>query len=212
MQDINTQRAIKIIKKLRIYTKNMPEPLTFQISKQFWHNPFLILISCLLSLRARDTQTAKVCSILFKKAQTPEQLLKIPRGELEKIIYPLGFYRKKTQLLYDVCHELIQRFQGQVPADRQDLLSIKGVGNKTANLVLGVAFGVPAICVDTHVHRISNHLGLVKTKTPAQTEAALERILPKKYWIEFNKLLVAWGQHGCTPRIKHCKCRQLLDC
>jgi len=176
----------------------MVQPMSFFIAKKYHNDPFLILVSCLLSLRARDTMTLPVSEKLFLRARTPDQLLKIPIHELEKIVHPLGFYRQKARTLHSVSKELITRFNGKVPHTEEDLLSLKGVGRKTANLVLGVAFGIPAICVDTHVHRLSNALGLVRTKTPDQTEVALKKIIPEKDWIEFNKLLVVWGQQ--VPR------------
>ncbi len=176
----------------------MVQPMSFFIAYHYKNDPFLILISCLLSLRARDVVTLPISQKLFLKARTPQELLKIPIAELEKIVYPLGFYRQKARTLRSVSRDLIDRFGGKVPDNEQDLLSIKGVGRKTANLVLGVAYGVPAICVDTHVHRLANQLGLVTTKNPEQTEQALQKIIPKKDWIEFNRLLVMWGQQ--VPR------------
>ena len=128
----------------------------------------------------------------------------MPRKQLEKIIYPIGFYQKKAQVVHDVSRELIERFNGKVPNEHKALMSIKGVGLKTANLVLGMAFNIPAICVDIHVHRISNRLGIVKTNTPEETEAALKKIIPQNLWIEWNTLLVMWGQNICTPISPFC--------
>jgi endonuclease III len=196
-------RALTIIKILRKATKNMPQPMSELIKEKYHNNAFLILISCLLSLRARDAVTYPICIELFKKAKTPQQFVDMPLKDLEKIIYSTGFYKNKARSIQHVSKEIIERFGGKVPADKKDLLSIKGIGIKTANLVLGVAFGIPAICVDTHVHKLSNKLGIVSTKTPAQTERALQQVLPKKYWIEFNKLLVTCGQNmrTCSPAI-----------
>lgn len=188
-------RALKIIKILRKATETTLHPMSQVIGEDYFHDPFLILISCLLSLRARDVVTYPICVKLFKKAKTPEQFLKMPLKELETIIHPIGFYRKKAQTIKFVSKEILERFHGKVPSAKEDLLSIKGVGQKTANLVLGVAFNIPAICVDTHVHKLSNRLGIVTTKTPDQTERELEKVLPKKYWIEYNKLLVRCGQN-----------------
>jgi endonuclease-3 len=122
-------------------------------------------------------------------------MLKLSSGTIEKLIYPVGFYRNKARSILSVSAELLKRFKGKVPKTSEDLLSIKGVGLKTANLVLSEAFRIPAICVDTHVHRISNQIGLVNTKTPEETEKKLMEILPKRYWREFNPLLVMWGQN-----------------
>lgn len=197
-------RAIKIIALLEKSVKNMQKPMVSSIIDQFGKDPFLVLISCLLSLRAKDTVTLRVCDVLFQKARTPQALLSISFDDLSKILYSLGFYRKKAIVVHEVCRELLQRFDGKVPKTRDELLSLPGVGRKTANLVLGEAFGIPAICVDTHVHRISNRLGLVSTKTPEQTEIALERVIPKKYWIIWNRLLVTWGQNICVPIRPYC--------
>lgn len=134
-------------------------------------------------------------------------MLALPTTKIEKLIYPTGFYHRKAELLHTVSKDLLERFDGNVPANLDDLLSIKGIGRKTANLVLGVAFDIPAICVDTHVHRVSNRLGLVKTKTTDQTETELKKILPEKYWVEYNHLLVVWGQNICVPISPFCsKC------
>lgn len=185
----------------------MVQPMVFTISEEFGKNPFLILISCLLSLRAKDTTTLPICRVLFKQAQTPQEILAISIPELEKIVYKTGFYKRKAAQLHYVSNELIRRFGGDVPRTEQELLSIKGVGIKTANLVLAEAYDIPAICVDTHVHKISNRLGLVKTKTPEETEKALKLVLPQQYWIEWNRLLVMWGQNICVPVSPYCsKC------
>jgi len=124
--------------------------------------------------------------------------------EIQTLIYPVGFYRVKARNLKQIAYQLIDRFQGEVPADRQLLLSLPGVGRKTANLVLNLGFGIPAICVDTHVHRISNRLGWVRTRTPEQTEYALMEVLPQRYWIPINEVLVAYGQRVCTPQSPFC--------
>lgn len=170
----------KMIKVLRTGTRDMVEPMGFFLAQKYNHDPFVILISCLLSLRARDTVTLPIALELFSIARTPRELLQIPEKQLQKLLYPIGFYRQKTRLLRSVSKELIERFAGSVPSNEHDLLSLKGVGPKTANLVLGLAFQIPALCVDTHVHRLSNQLGLVTTKTPEQTERELKKIVPKK--------------------------------
>ena len=192
-------RAIKIIHILRHATKDMTKPASYQIVKQFGKDPFLVLIGCLLSLRTKDTVSLPASQRLFSYAKKPKDLLSLPVAEIQKLIYPVGFYRKKAKLLHEVSADLIERFNSEVPNNEADLLSIKGIGRKTMNLVLGEGFGIPAICVDVHVHRISNRLGLVKSKKPDQTEKQLKMLLPKKYWIEFNQLLVMWGQNICVP-------------
>ncbi len=202
-----TEKAVTIIEILRTATQGMVQPMSELIAKEYNNDPFLILISCLLSLRARDTMTYPVCQSLFKKVRTPQQFIDVPLEELEREIFSIGFYKKKSRLLKEVSHEIITRFHCMVPSTSKELRSIKGVGLKTANLVLGVAFGIPALCVDIHVHRISNRLGLVCTKTPEETERELIEILPPRYWIEYNKLLVMLGQNICVPVSPFCsKC------
>ncbi len=170
-------------------------------------NPFKILISCLLSLRAKDENTAKVSKALFKIANTPETISKLSIKKLEKIIYSSGHYKKKAKTLQHVSKDLIKRFNSKVPQTREELLSIKGIGPKTANIVLSFAFGQNVLPIDTHCHRIPNRLGWLKTKTPEKTETELEKILPKKYWKEFNALFVLFGKTICQPISPWCsKC------
>ena len=187
-------RAIKIITLLKRATQKMPPPASSVIVEKYGRDPYLVLISCLLSLRTRDTVSLPASIRLFEFAKTPEQMLKVPVSKIEKVIYPTGFYRRKARLLHEVSRDLLDRFKGKVPHTMEELFSIKGVGRKTANLVLGEGFKIPAICVDIHVHRISNRLGLVKTKNPDDTETALRELLPKKYWIDYNHLLGSVNQ------------------
>ncbi len=205
------KRAVDIIHVLRKATKGMTEPAVTQITREYGKNPFLVLISCLLSLRTKDTVSLPASHRLFSIAQSPQIMLRIPIKQLEKIIYPVAFYRKRSEQLHTVCKDLIERFDGKVPSSEEDLLSIKGVGRKTMNLVRGEGFGIPAICVDTHVHRISNRLGLVITKKPEETEIALQKLLPKEYWIDYNRLLVMWGQNICVPISPFCSRCAIAD-
>jgi len=184
-----------LISALRLKTAKLLPPMSRALTEEFGHDPFVILISCLLSLRARDTVTHPISLKLFTMARTPQELLAIPVADLEKLLYPLGFFRRKTQILRHVCQELIDRFSSKVPSKEPELRSLPGVGLKTANLVRAEAFGIPAICVDTHVHRLANYLGLVHTTTPEATEAALRKIIPIHHWIDINKLLVMCGQN-----------------
>ena len=193
-----------IIKLLTPQTKKFVQPLINIIIDEYSKDPYLILIACLLSLRAKDLMTIHVCRDLFAQALTPQELLRLPVPELEKIVFRTGFYKTKARVLREVSAALIDRFDGKVPQTYEALISIKGVGPKTANLVLGLAFDQAAICVDTHVHRISNRLGLITTKTPEQTEEALKKVLPKKYWTVWNKQLVMWGQNVCVPISPKC--------
>ena len=162
-------------------------------------NPFRVLIGCLLSLRTRDETTGPAAARLFALADTPAALAALPTSRIERAIYPVGFYRTKARTLRAVCRELLERFGGAVPSDLDALLSLPGVGRKTANLVVTFAFGLPGICVDTHVHRITNRLGFVVTRSPDETELALRARLPKRHWIGLNDLLVAFGQNVCHP-------------
>ena len=189
----------KILAILRKETKIFVAPAIDQIVKEFGQDPFLILISCLLSLRTRDVTSVKVSRELFARALTPQDIVAIPLPELEEMFHPIGFFRAKARIVRSVCNELITRFDGRVPHTESELLSIKGVGQKTANAVLGYAYNIPALCVDTHVHQVTNRLGWVKTKTADQTEKALKKIVPQANWIELNRLLVLWGQNICTP-------------
>ena len=170
-------------------------------------NPFRILISCLLSLRARDENTEKVSRQLFAVADTPEKISKMPTLKLEKLIYSSGHYKKKARTLKHVSEILLKDFKSKVPSTKDELLSIKGIGPKTANIVLAFAFNKQVLPIDTHCHRIPNRLGWVKTATPEKTEKELEKILPKKYWAEFNGIFVLFGRTICQPISPWCsKC------
>ena len=195
---LDSAQIAHVIKLLKIAMRDLPDPSVTLVGKKF-KSPFLVLISCLLSLRTRDETTLPACERLFARADTMQGMLKISVSELQKLIYPVGFYKTKALRIHDICEDLIHRFSGQVPDDLEQLLTLKGVGRKTANLVLTEGFGKAGICVDTHVHRISNRLGYIKTKTPEETEFALRKKLPQKYWIEYNALLVTWGQNVCKP-------------
>ena len=193
-----------LVSRIRKKTEKFPKLMSFLIIDQFGKDPFLLLISCILSLRARDTVTLPVSLNLFKHVRTPQDIVAIPLQKLEELIYPVGFYKRKSRQIKQISTLLLNMYDGKVPDTEKALLALPGVGIKTANLVLSMAFDIPAICVDIHVHRISNRLGLVTTQTPEQTEKELKKILPKKYWIEWNKLLVLWGQNVC-PRLQLCE-------
>lgn len=167
-------------------------------------NPFLVLVGCLLSLRTKDETTDKAMERLMVRAQTPEELLAIPTEELERIIYPVGFYRNKARLIKDIATIIIGKYDNKVPDSIDELLTIKGIGRKTANIVITEGFGKAGIAVDTHVHRISNRLGAVATKTPDETERALRSVLPAPYWRIYNPLLVTHGRRTCTPLSPFC--------
>jgi len=176
-------------------------------------DPFRVLISCLLSLRTKDAVTEAAARRLFALADTPAAILALPRRAIERAIYPVCFYRVKARTLHGVCRDLLARFAGQVPDTLEDLLTLKGVGRKTANLVVTVGYNKAGICVDTHVHRICNRWGYVRTRTPDETERALRAILPHRHWIAFNDLLVPFGQNCCKPLSPLCsRCPLAVHC
>jgi endonuclease-3 len=162
-------------------------------------DPFHVLISCLISLRTKDKVTAEASARLFRLARTPRVMLALSPARIAHAIYPAGFYRTKARTIKSICRTLLEKHGGKVPDDLETLLSLTGVGRKTANLVITVGFGKPGICVDTHVHRISNRLDIVNTRTPEETEFALRQLLPRRHWISYNDLLVTFGQNVCKP-------------
>jgi endonuclease-3 len=168
------------------------------------HSPYALLVSCIISLRTKDQVTAAASRRLLALAPTPGRLAELPEKKIGKAVYPAGFYNTKARQLRRIGRILEESHGGAVPADEAALLALPGVGRKTANLVLGLGFGVPAICVDTHVHRISNRLGLVETSSPHATELALQRVLPRALWIPINDLLVTFGQRRCHPVSPRC--------
>jgi endonuclease-3 len=162
-------------------------------------SPFQILISTVLSLRTQDSTTAHAARRLFALADTPATMLALDEATIARTIFPVGFYRQKARQIREICRLLLERHGGEVPDDLDTLLALPGVGRKTANLVVSLGFGKPGICVDTHVHRITNRWGYVATRTPGETETALRAKLPRPYWIEINGLLVQFGQTLCRP-------------
>ncbi|MCD4779872.1 MAG: endonuclease III [Candidatus Omnitrophica bacterium] len=200
---LNNQHIDRVITLLRKGVKDLPDPSVTMVGKQ-WGDPFLVLISCIMSLRTKDETTLPAASRLFKTARTPRGILNLTAKQIEKLIYPVGFYKTKAKTIRAICRKLLEEFNGQVPDDLDVLLTFKGVGRKTANLVVTEGFHKLGICVDTHVHRISNRLGYVATSTPNDTEMVLREKLPKKHWIAYNTLLVLWGQNVCRPISPFC--------
>ena len=200
MRDKQIHAAVKIIKKT---IQQWEEPAVGVVARKS-HDPFCILIACLLSLRTKDETTAEASYRLFKLADNPNRMLKLPLNQVEKAIYPVGFYKTKARHIHAICQTLLKDFGGVVPSTIDELLTLKGVGRKTANLVVTVGYNKPGICVDIHVHRISNRWGYIETKTPEESEQALRKKLPKKYWIQFNDWLVPYGQHLCRPISPFC--------
>jgi endonuclease III len=190
-------RIRPFIKKLKELVHGKAEPLLYKLAEEYNRDPFIILIGCLLSLRTRDTVTYPVCKKLFAQVHTPEQLATADPHKIDRIIHSVNFHHKKAHVIIKVAQELLRRFNGRVPTSEEELLSLPGVGRKTANLVRAEAFGIPALGVDTHVHRLANQLGLVSTETPEATERELKKIIPRSDWIELHRLLVMCGQNRC---------------
>ncbi len=193
----------EIFARLRSSTGSAPTPSVTKIAEER-PDPFRVLVSTIISLRTKDEVTIASSSRLFAAADTPQAMLSLSEEEIAALIYPAGFYRTKAGTLHRVSGLLIEKHAGRVPHTLEELLALPGVGRKTANLTLGLAFGVPSICVDTHVHRIPNRLGWISTRNPDESETALMAILPERYWIEINTLLVAFGKQICTPQSPWC--------
>jgi endonuclease-3 len=196
-----------VIATLRNEYKNWQTPAV-TIVAQCNGSPFKVLISCIISLRTKDEVTALASARIFARADTPRTMAELSADEIAQLIYPAGFYHNKAEQIALLSRRLLDEYRGIVPDDIDELLKFKGVGRKTANLVMTLGFGKPGICVDTHVHRICNRLGYVTTKTPDETEKVLRLQLPPEYWIEINDLLVAFGQNHChpvSPRCSTCK-------
>lgn len=195
---VDTGNIEDVMRVLQRQVKALPDPSVTLVGKR-WKSPFLVLISCILSLRTKDETTLPAAERLFQLADTPRRMRELTPRQIEEAVYPVGFYRTKARTILGICRDLVDKFDGQVPADLDTLLTFKGVGRKTANLVLTEGFGIPGVCVDTHVHRISNRMGYVKTANPYETEMALRKKLPLRYWLDYNAVLVAWGQNICRP-------------
>jgi endonuclease-3 len=188
-----------IVRILKEEYKRFKTPYVTEVAAELRKDPFRVLVSCILSLRTQDATTREASVRLFSIASTPGELAHLTRRVIEKAIYPVGFYRVKAGVLKDLSTELVKNRGSRVPDTIEGLLELKGVGRKTANLVVTMGYGKPGICVDTHVHRITNRWGFVSTRTPEKTEFALREKLPKRYWTVINDLLVAYGQNVCRP-------------
>lgn len=193
----------EIIKILKKEVQNYQVPVVDLIKIQT-DDPFKVLVATILSARTKDQTTVEACKRLFKLVNKPEDINKLTVTQVEKLIYPVGFFRNKAKHLKQLPIVLKEEFNNTVPDNIDDLLKLPGVGRKTANLVVAVGFQKPAMCVDVHVHRISNRLGYIKTKTPFESEMALRKKMPIKYWEKYNSMIVAFGQHLCTPISPHC--------
>jgi endonuclease-3 len=193
-----------ILKTFELIEKQAKEFESLWVSGQYRRDPFRVLISCIISLRTKEAVTAAASARLFTVAADSNVLAKLSVARISRLIYPAGFYRVKARIISLISRRIAHEFGGKVPSTLPELLSFKGVGRKTANLVLGVGFGIPAICVDTHVHRISNRLGWLVSVKPEETEVTLMRIFPRHYWIKLNDVLVAFGQNVCAPVSPFC--------
>ena len=203
MKDDNIDVVVRILQE---EIKSMVIPVVTEVSRD--RSPFKVLISCILSLRTKDEVTREASKRLFRLAETPVDMQKLKQKTIEKSIYPVGFYITKAKYIIGISKTLVEKYNSTVPQEIDELLKLKGVGRKTANLVVTLGYKKLGICVDTHVHRISNRFGYVSTKTPKETEFALREKLPKKYWIIYNDLLVTYGQNICKPISPFCsKCK-----
>ncbi len=197
------RRAERLITAIAAEVGVKPLPSVSKIAREK-RDPFRILVSTIISLRTKDEVTEQASRRLFELADTPAALGKLDVRRVERAIYPAGFYKTKARTLKQISRRLVADYSGRVPDTIDELLTFKGVGRKTATLVVSLGYGIPAICVDTHVHRISNRLGLVETGNPDETEFALMDLLPRRYWIGYNELLVTFGQQVCKPLSPHC--------
>ncbi|MDP7244295.1 MAG: endonuclease III [Flavobacteriales bacterium] len=196
----------KIISLLKKEIKNFENPIATEIGKR--KDPFLVLISCIMSLRTKDTTTGPAAKRLFNLADNPKDMLKLSKKQIEKAIFPVGFYPTKAKYIIKTCKSLIKNYNGHVPNKEEELLKLPGIGRKCMGIVMCYGFNKNShIPVDTHVHKLTNRLGWVRTKTPEKTEIALTKIIPRKYWHDLNNLLVAHGQNICVPVSPFCsKC------
>lgn len=206
MNDHDIHAVVSILEKTITRWK---EPVVGEVAKK--RDPYKVLIAAILSGRTKDETTRDASNRLFAIAAAPDEMLKLGEDTIAKTIYPVGFYKNKAKSILDVSRTIIEKYNGNVPDEIDELLKLNGVGRKTANLVVTLGYNKPGICVDIHVHRVSNRLGYVKTKTPKETEFALRKKLPEKYWIRFNDLLVSFGQNLCRPVSPLCSQCPLYD-
>jgi endonuclease III len=201
-----------VMKRLAKAIDGLDEPAVEKIAKDQQEDPFQVLIATMLSAQTRDAVTAAASARLFRAARTPRTMARLTRAQIQKLIYPVSFYRHKAVHVKETCRQIVARFGGRVPSTMEELLTLPGVGRKTANLVLILAHSSQEnICVDTHVHRISNRLGWVQTRTPEETERGLYRAARRRWWPIINLYLVTWGQNVCRPVYPLCPQCVLVD-
>jgi endonuclease-3 len=210
MQDWSEASIREVVRRLEAFRESCQVTTLTEVEQEY-RSPFFILVSCIISLRTKDEVTNPASRRLFALAETPQKLAELAEETIAETIFPAGFYRNKARQLKEIGQILSSRYQGQVPATEAQLLELPGVGRKTANLVLGLGFGAAAICVDTHVHRISNRLGWVGTSNPHETELELQKRLPVDLWTPINDLLVTFGQNLCHPTSPRCSKCPLAD-
>lgn len=204
--DAGTKARVRVLQQIGRAIRSMEDPAVEKIAEDTQDDPFQVLIATLLSAQTKDAVTAEASARLFKVARTPKTMAALPVSRIERLIYPVSFYRNKARHVKQACRQILEDFGGVVPDTMEDLLTLAGVGRKTANLVLILSHASKNnICVDTHVHRISNRLGWVKTRTPEETEQALYRVVPKRWWPDVNLYLVTWGQNVCKPVYPRCR-------
>lgn len=206
---MSTVPFVETLQRLKPALAAFPVPLIDQMGRS---NPFQVLIATILSLRTRDETTASVTPRLFAVLTSPAAAADCTEAQVAALIYPVGFYRTKARTILDICAILVEQYGGAVPQTMEQLLALPGVGRKTANLVLSVGYGIPAICVDIHVHRICNRWGTVQTTTPEQTELALRAMVPQEHWNDINQRLVTLGQHICAPTSPRCSLCPVTEC
>ena len=200
-----------VIERLREVVEPLPKAAMFQLADEGFTTPFEQLIACMISIRTKDETTLPLSRALFARARTPEQMLRLTPDEIDRIIGKSTFHERKAEQMHAIARRVIDEFDGEVPCDQETLISFPGVGIKCANLVLGIACGVPRVSADVHVDRVTNRWGYVSTKTPEQTSKRLEEILPRRYWVEINRLLVPFGKHVCTGSLPKCSTCALLS-
>ncbi len=207
---MNNAVIVPVLELIKAYVLAHQLPLVAEMA-HIKRDPFRILIATIISLRTKDEVTGPATDRLFSLASTPSEMLQVTEADIIKSIYPAGFYRNKARTILYICGKLVDRYNSLVPDSIDELLTLKGVGRKTANLVVTLAYGGKGICVDTHVHRISNRLGYVRTKTPDETEFALREKLPEEYWADYNTWLVSYGREICRPLSPLCSQCSIAD-
>jgi endonuclease-3 len=206
----------QVIRRIRVAMRPFPEAAMFELADDGFSSPFEQLVACIISIRTRDEVTIPTARRLFERARTPLEVSRLTSREIDKLIRACTFHERKTRQILRIARRVVDEYEGALPCEAETLLSFEGVGTKCANLVLGIACGQPRVGVDIHVHRVTNRWGYVRTRTPEQTSVALESKLPRRYWVEINRLLVPFGKHICTgalPRCSECPvlefCRQV---